>query len=413
LNCEPHQPLKTNHHHPAGGTNRPLKKLLLTAFVLILTFASFGAQARFTHVATHPEAANTFPATQQAANSVMRLSHRGREIKVLRAFKNRLYIGYGQDDGPNLPGSCTPFYINSKSGAHWCPIILRYFDPATARLSAPLEAFRSQELSVLEVMNGSLYGLAEDQEGPADYFKCSASSCKGGVIHFEKPAHIYSATAFKGAIYMAGSIGYDGAIWKSTDNGNHWVETKRVKAQSVEVNGKNDFARFYDVGGPYQGKLYGHARDWYGRFQPTSYTYDGNSSNFWAPQSFSLERWAPTRRMREFAGKLVFIEGAEFKQFDGTSVRHHYVPHIEDYTISGEWLYVLNSASGQHRIMRTKDLVSWRQVDIAPSNAISLEVVGNHAYVGTTNAQIHKSDVDLDKLTIVITPILYLLLLDD
>jgi len=384
---------------------RLIKKFLYMV-LLSVALVSPVAQAKFTLVATHPEASRTFPVTPQA-NKTFQLSHKGRELKVLRAYKNRLYIGYGQDDGPNKPGSCVPYYVNLRTGAPWCALVVRYYDPSTGRLSRPQGYLRSQQLSTLEVLNGSLFGLAEDQEGRDDFLKCSASGCRGGAMGFEKPAHLYSAAALNGAIYMAGSIGRDGAVWKSTDNGNRWVETLRLSA----IDPVGDFARIHDVGGPFRGRLYARARDWSHGYQSVTKKYNGNIQNSWQSQASGLETFLPTFRKREFAGKLIFIEGLQLKEFDGSQVIHNYRPPVYDYTIVGEWLYVLHTGFGGNKVMRTKDLTSWRYVDTAPSDAISLEVLGDSVFVGTKNAQIFESKIP-EPGKVPLSPILFLLLND-
>ena len=377
----------------------------LIAMLAASTWLSGNAWAAFKHVATHPEAANTFHSTPQPAG-VFQVSHRGREIKVLRAYKNRLYIGYGQDDGPNKPGSCTPYYV-SQAGAPWCALVVRYYDPATGRLSGSQGSIRSQELSTLEVMGGSLYGLAEDSEGTDDYVKCSTSGCRGGVIDAARIAHLYSATEMNGVIYMAGSSGRDGVIWKSSNGGAHWTETLRATAE----NGASDFSRFYEVGGPVYGLVYAHARDWYNGYQIHSKTYNGNASNQWVNKFTGLETFLPTFRLRGFANTAVYIEGVELREYNGVTSQLHSVAHVYDFAIADGWLYALSNESRQHKVFRTKDLKSWRYFDTAPSTAISIEVVAGHVYVGTSNARIYKSDTSLDE-NIVMAPINYLLLDD-
>lgn len=383
---------------------RTLIKPLTLTIASVLALLSANVWATFKHVATHPEAANNFYSTPQS-NTLFRLSHRGREIKVLRAYKNRLYMGYGQDDGPNKPGSCAPFYVSAK-GAPWCPLVVRYYDPASGRISASQGSIRSQELSTLEAMGGYLYGLAEDREGKDDYVKCSASGCPGGVVDAASTAHLYSATEMNGVIYMAGSSGRDGVIWKSSNGGGHWTETLRAKAE----NGSSDFSRFYEVGGPINGLVYAHARDWFNGYQLHSKTYNGNASNTWTNNFSGLETFLPTFRLRSFANTAIYIEGVELKEYNGSTSQLHSFAHVNDFAIADGWLYALSNASGQHKVYRTKDLNSWRHFDTAPSTAISIEVVDGHVYVGTTDAKIYESDVSLDENTILMPPIYYLLL---
>ena len=373
-------------------------KTLFQSVLRLILFIPFSVDAAFTLVATHPEASSRYYTTPQP--SPYELSYLGREIKVLRAFNNRLYIGYGQDEGRVKPGTCTTY---GTLGAY-CDLVVRYYDPNTG-LSSPQAYFRSQEMDTFEVLNGNLYIPAEDRDGSADYIKCTTSQCTQGSFDNGTSGHIYSATEMNGVIFMAGSA-YpdDAAVWRSSNNGGYWT----VSLQVPPVQGYSDVARAYHVGGPYNGKLYVRPYDWLNGSHYYTRRYNGTSwSSVYIPDLHAI-----TNRMREFAGKLVYRWGSLLNEFDGSSVVNNYTPAIRDFTISGEWLYVLNSSSSYSTIRRTKNLTSWQYVDTAPTDAISLEVLNNSVYVGTNDSEIYKSDVDLDHLINVVPP-MYLLLLDN
>lgn len=346
-----------------------LKGTLFSIITALSMLTCVSANAAFSLVATHPEAFNRYTAVSA-----------GREIKVLRAFNGLLYMGYGQDGQGVIPGSCTPFYINPDNGSQWCELITRYYDPLTNVLGNQNINFRSQEVDTIEVLNGNMFIPANDPEGHY-LIKCTTSNCGYRTVwDITNPAHIYSATNLGGDLYLAGS-GWDKSaiIWRSTNNGDNWSEFRK------EYGG---ISRYYYVGGPFDNHIYVQGNQ-------TAHVPWKYNSNAWSG-SHDLGKYH-IYRMRTFAGKLVYTKLNQLMVYDGSPQPISPVTFpVSDFTIYDGWLYLLREDT--HTIHRTNNLQHFPSVDIAPSTAISIEVLNDHIYVGTINSEIHKSDKNVGDL---------------
>lgn len=374
------------------------------SFVLLGLMLLFGSRetvlAEFSFVATHPEADQHYASGEA-----------GGYIKVLRAYNGKIYMGYGQNDGPVLWQNCPvddrygfgdPNYPNGK----YCDIKLRYLDPATGTLSVPVAEIRAQQADTLEVMGGNLYFLAEDpDENYYPYVKCtSTTNCFKASLSGTTPEHLYSATVLNGHFYIAGSEGYNGAIWRSTDNGSTWsiIHQRQTVVTNPNADYPGCYTRYNSVGS-YQNNIYAQAYDYHSGQGYHSTIYNGSSWN-------SSPNLDSGRRRKGFAGKMVFISYARLSSFNGTMKSQEYGFDVRDFAINGGYLYVLR-ADG--KVYRTTDLNGWSYVDTLPGGVAgrSIEVLNEIVYVGTENSKIYKSTAIIDCVNIV--PLIYLLLLDD
>lgn len=371
----------------------------LNAFALLLilgmlTYSSISSAA-FTFVANHPEARAWYP--QQCANQCT-TNCLGREIKTLGVYNDRVYMGFGQDDGPppNFSG--------------YQPLPIRYIDIEN-QLSNPQGYLRSQEMSIMEPLQNQLIIPAEDYEGD-DFASCNSGSCTGhAFVGIEHSSHIYAAAEYNGNLYLAGSDSSvcDATVWQSTNGGASWS----INRTMPKTNNHLGCARFTLLAN-YNGKLYaqGYQYDWSIKGQAPCFPLTSVSPcnpnpasaacNFTSvPKVHILDgnTWTTSNKLitnsvqkkpngKSFAGKLVFLESGVLKGFDTNSVSPLAI-NIRDYTISEGWLYALKTSGN---VLRTSNLTAWQQVDTGPSNSKSIAVMHQTIYLGTSQGQVYKSD---------------------
>ncbi len=374
---------------------------LSTFLCLSVSVPTVGAE--FTYLATHPEASRHYAPGEY-----------GRHIKVLRAYSGKIYMGYGQNDGKVVWQNCpaddlygSPAPPNYPYGIY-CDIKLRYLDPATDTLSAPVAEIRAQQADTLEVMGDDLYFLAEDpDENDYPFVKCtSADNCFKAQLSGATPAHLYSATVLNGDFYIAGSEGYKGVIWRSSDGGSTWqIETQRQTVITKPVDVFVGCCSRYNGIGSYQGEIYAQSYDYHSGYGYHSTVFDGI-------------RWDKSqdlysgRRRRVFNDKMVFISFFKLYSYDGMVRNNEYAPFIRDYAISNGYFYVLRY-DGQ--VYRTSNLNDWFYVDSLPTNTkgCSIEVLNSVVYVGTEDSKIYKSTAIAGRNRINLFPILQLLLSEE
>ena len=161
------------------------------------------------------------------------------------------------------------------------PLPIRYFNESN-QLSSVQGTLKSQEMSIMEYLQGKLFTPAEDFEGN-DYAVCSTSQCTGkSFTPVEHGHHIYAATEYNGHLYMAGSSGSTSCtatVWKSTNGGSTWSVARRM----YKTNSYPGCARF-TLFAVYNNKLYvqGYQYDWSEQNQAPCYPSkpEGDSCNW-------------------------------------------------------------------------------------------------------------------------------------
>lgn len=367
--------------------------------ILLMLVLSAKSYADFELIAVHPNAVSEYPATQQAQPH--QTSHLGRQIKELKAFNGRIYIGYGQNDG--LP---PPSY---QCNGWFCPISIRYIDTATDTLSGVVSTLQSQGVYTMKVMNNSLFILAEDPDGQDDYIKCTVSTCTQENLGFQAH-HLFSAYQHGSDIYIAGSgnSSTNGIIWRSSDNGDSWsIDHTIYKTNSIPCCVRGLFLgaignTVYTQGYQYDSTSTQPPTNW--MIQPHSF---GKNSS-WTQNSFSFltTYFAGGEYTIETEGHLVYRSGfLLYKSPDGSSKSHIDIGNVRDFTLADDgYVYALLT---DDTIKRSKNLISWSNLGFSHSQAHSIEVLNGKVYIGTTQGEIYMSEINIP-----ISPILYLLLSD-
>lgn len=311
-----------------------------------------GGSARFTKVATHPDAAAQPTAT-------------GRTIATLKAFEGKLYSGYGDYD------------------ANTGPIAIRPLGSAGFE-EAPVSIADTEALYVFREIRGRLYAPSIDPR------KSSTFAVGGGdLASWSNPTafaatHVYDMLTLDGQdLWAVGSQGYDAVAWRSLDGGSTWTEMLRVPAVDVD---SRDFARFYTAG-TLDGKLYVQAMDYWGGLHARSMVFDGSA---WTAGPSLGSMFTHTEKLD---GRLLSHEAyrsalswGSLRAFDGASSVTVY-SSIYDYTVADGRVYVLTTGGD---VMSSADLATWQQVGRAPKSARSIGVLDGVVYLGGTDSAIYR-----------------------
>jgi calcineurin-like phosphoesterase family protein len=284
----------------------------------------------------------------------------GRTLHTLVGWRGQLYVGYGD--------------WNNNTG----PIWVTSWDPTVG-------AFRDHWLSETEAIytyraiGERLYAPAIDPHNQPIYYAAGAPWSDQPGFNL---VHIFDIATFTGSdLWIAGAHieGFAVAL-RSLDGGATWTEMRRAPG----------FSRFY-FPGVYQGKLYLQGANGLTP-APSSLVFDGAT---WSDGPSLLPTppatgWHPV----EFAGRLIYrayqlLQGAAgpLLVFDGQQVTSPLPFGIYDFTVSGSTLFVLTTSGA---VLRTRDLLSWTPVAVAPPEARSVGTLNGRLYVGTADSRLYR-----------------------
>lgn len=330
----------------------------------------FSGATAFQYVGTHPQAINQ-PETSW-----------GRQLTSLAAWNGKIYAGYGDWNDNTGPISITPF------------------DPVTNSFASSPELISDTEsVEIWREFNGKLYGVSVDPRGTAEYAVAEVPAGSKTPVWANKNAadlvHVFDMAQRGNDLFMAGSQGGsdgtdDSVIYRSTDGGSTWQS-------SLNVNGGTSYhSRMYFMAS-YNGKVYAQQLDF-----DNNYAVKGIATNSWVfdganwTKGAAINTYIPYKGA-EFSGKLILQSstgGGSLLGFDGrttTTIRSN----IRDYKIHSDgYLYALTYNNNALSVMRTRDLASWEQVSVAPSDSKSIALLGNTLYIGTTESQLYKAEIN-------------------
>jgi hypothetical protein len=295
-------------------------------------------------------------------------TERGRIVAVLFPFQGRLYAGYGD--------------IDANTG----PIAIAAYDPARGTLAREWTS-DTEAVYTYRVVGGRLVAPAIDPRSEADY-------AIGPPWLDRRPAradHVYDAAALGGSdLWLAGSQSLDAVLWRVDQRGQ---ASEVLRVPPADRSG-DDFGRFYFVF-THEGRLYVHARDFYGGPQPGSLVWDGHA---WSEGPSLLptpdaQGWHP----RQFAGRIVYTErqtvasaaGSRLFVFDGAAVSQPLPDRVRDVAVGARVAALL--ADG--RVLVTANLADWTEHARAPASARSIGWLGRDLYVGTDASEILRARI--------------------
>lgn len=348
--------------------------LWLIAFGAIGTkMLFFSGATAFQYVGTHPQAINQ-PETSA-----------GRQLLSLAAWNGKIYAGYGD--------------WNKNTG----PVYLTPFDPATNTFASTAEHIADTEtIEIFKTIGDKLYAMHVDPKSHwgAAYSLGDVSS--GSLVwkNMAKPTmtHVFGITSgiSPSELFIAGTLdngsgaAEEAMVFRSTDGGNTWNE-------SLRIPNRGGFNRMMFVG-KLGDKVYAQ------NLSTADYSTVATQpeKNAWVFNGSSWSKVTPINSYQphnsgEFAGKLIAQSspaGGSLLGYDGrttTTLRSN----VRDYKVhSDNYLYALTYNNNDLSVMRTKDFVTWEQIAAVPNNSRSLAVLGNTIYVGTTESQLYKAEIN-------------------
>jgi hypothetical protein len=318
-----------------------LRACLLALFVAALFLATRAEAQEW----VHPQAAE-----QPTA--------RGKTINTLARFQGDLYAGFGD------------------ARANTGPIAINPFDVASKTFEGPFFA-DTEEIETFRELNGRLFVPHTDTRAGADY---SVRPSSGWSQHDAFASlHVFDGAETQGSLWLCGSSGVNGTVWRSTDGGATWQLSLSVPPWSGLAG---DFVRVYFCAAV-RGEL--HVQP-HSRFAPTPASWE-----------FSVGSWSQAPSLTGGPGYHgeVFNEELVFQSsLDGDLLTLSDNPRavspepLEDYAVAGDWLYALT----QDKVLSTRDLETWKTIAHPPGSATSIAYADGSLYVGTDHATIAPVD---------------------
>ena len=348
-----------------------INRVAVRTFFLALAFIGFYQEGRcglvFEFFTTHPDA-------------IAQPTVRGSTLSSIDFFENELFFGYGD------------------WAADRGPIAIRSLNPSTGVWSPQLLSVGTEAITHYRQIGGSSYAVMVDPRGlpgvnPGGYAlgtpNGSGSTSWSQVANIPGATHSFDIASGRGNdLWVVGSIGTSGAVWRSVDSG----QSFSVARLDGPAPGSQPFvfSRYTGVV-EFMGLEYVQRLDVNGAHVSSSLVFNGTS---WTdgPDLISASNGF-VFRPQQFDGKLVYLDGDlgsnSLYRFDGTQSLIAYSQQIRDFFIKDGVLIAL-TASGE--IISTRDLNSWSTLGLAPANAQSLAFNDNFIFTGTSNAQVFRAD---------------------
>ena len=290
---------------------------------------------------------------------------RGKTINTLARFQGDLYAGFGDGRANTGPIAINPFDVASKT-----------FEGPFFADTERIEAFRE--------LDGRLFVPHTDTQVGADY---SVRSSSGWSQHDAFASlHVFDAAETQGSLWLCGSNGVNGTVWRSTDGGDTWQLSLSVPPWSGQAG---DYVRVYFCAAV-RGELHVQPHSLFAP-TPASWVFSVGS---WS-QAPSLTGGGPGHHGEIFNKELVF-QSSLFKELDFQSsldgdlltLSGNYQAvspePLEDYAVAGDRLYALT----QDKVLSTPDLKTWKTIAHPPGSATSIAYADGSLYVGTDHATI-------------------------
>ncbi len=268
------------------------------------------------------------------------------------------------------------------------PIYISHYDPVTRSITRDF-LLNTEAIESYKEIYGKLYTPVLDRKGEAISY-ASGEPWAAPPFSGADSEHTLDIMTYTGTdLWLSTSLAY-GRIWRSIDSGKNW--------SNVYTGGSSCMLRAtrFSFLVTYRGKVYTQGYDINNSATICSHSasrvFDGSR---WSTGPDLLESTETGGQAVSFADKLV-LQTFEYyrpdrkmylKYFDGVSVKTALPQEIKNYTVGGNYLYVL-AIDG--KIYRSSDVVNWESFGIpAPQSAASIAVLNGTVYVGTSNSELY------------------------
>lgn len=360
---------------------RSLIGIVFVMMMAVIGWAGFlvitGNKARataFEYASIHPQA------IKQSVTST------GRQLKSLVAWNDKIYSGYGDYDRNTGPVSITPF------------------DPITNSFaSTPEHVADTESIEVWQTIGDKLHALHVDPKSHYGAAYSVADKSSGSVVwkNMAKPVltHVYAITtgANDSEIFVSGSLDGGsasielGKIYRSTDGGATWTESLNIPSRG----GFNRVTLLAKIGD----KVYAQnssSTDFAGSNTETKGWVLGN--NGWKSAKPIAQSFYPYKGT-EFNGRIIAqstLYGGSLVAYDGRNTTLARAS-IRDFKVHSDGYVYALSTSNQNNdlsVMRSNDLTNWELITPTPNNATSLAVLNNTIYIGTSDSELYRAEID-------------------
>lgn len=298
-------------------------------------------------------------------------TERGRTLANIAPFNGSLFFGYGDwawDTGP---------------------ISIRGLNPATAQWTNSLLTFGTEAVSHFRAIDGAIYATSIDPLGTPGVnpggFASSPDGTNWSQVSNVAATHVLDITGFGGSeLWMVGSAGSDGVIWRSTDGGTSF---STVRADGPAPNSPPVvFSRYTGIA-EYQDALFVQRLDVNGAHYTSSLKFDG--ANWTEGPDLLPGSNGFLHRPTVFENSLVYMDGDKslgfLYRFDGTVATLAYPEQLRDFFIANGRLYAITSSA---ELISTSDLLNWSDLGLVPGEAASLAIWTGDLFLGTTDARV-------------------------
>ncbi len=348
---------------------------ILTFGIIGVKLTFFSDATAFQYVGTHPNAA------------VQPETSTGRQLKSLIGWNGKIYAGYGDYD--------------KNTG----PVALKPFDPVSNTFASTSEHIAdTQSVEIMRTIGDKIYVLHADpgsHDGPA-YSVGDTSTGKAVWKNMTNitMTHVYGITSGSSPseLFLAGQLDEGSAynevakVYRSTDGGATWTESLSVRSRG----GYNRMMFVAKLGD----KIYAQnlsTADFNGAQPQTQAWVFGGSS--WSKATPIAQTYNPYDGT-EFMGKILAkssTEGGSLLAYDGRST-YTLRSNVRDYKVHSDgYVYALSYNNNDMAVMRSKDLASWEQIAVTPNNARSIAILNNTLYIGTSDSELYKAEIDPQK----------------
>ena len=285
----------------------------------------------------------------------------GRQLHTLEGWHGELYMGYGDWD--------------ENTG----PIEVSVYQPKAGTFATKL-TFATEAIQIYRAIGDRLYAPAIDPVGSGQSASVAIGQPNGLWWNNNNVliTHAFDIASLDGRdLWLAGSRDFEAIVFRSQDRGATWTTALAMRSQSVEPG---DFARFYFVFA-LRGKLYVQGDDFFAGPHPRSKVFDGKA---WEDGPDLSPRRGPTRPVH-YAGNIVYLGRLGLAVFDGRSVRSTGL-RVIDFKSCAAALYILSEGA----VRRSSDLSTWTTVATAPPNTVSIGLLDDTLYAGTTQSELYR-----------------------